>query len=95
MDSPGHMTPPGESPPGEPPPALAPAKPASSDRLLLMFGWIAGALLIISVVTLAALAVFRPEQDREALAQVLDTQLSLIIGAVLGWAAHPSGKTQS
>jgi heme A synthase len=68
-----------------------PNRPAA-DRILIMFGAVAAALLVIAVITLAALAVFRPEQDRSSLAALLDTQLSLIIGAVLGWAAHPSAK---
>ena len=70
-------------------------RPEASDRLLLLFGGVAAILLIVSVITLAALAVFRPEHDRTALAQVLDTQLSLIIGAVLGWAAHPGKRAPS
>jgi len=90
MDSTGDLTPPGEPVELE---VTAEPRREAADELLLIFGKIAAALLLISVVTLAALAVFRPEADRSALAQVLDTQLSLIIGAVLGWAAHPSAKT--
>lgn len=59
-----------------------------ADVLLLLFGWIAGTLLVLSVVTLALLALFRPEADVSGLLRMLDTQISIIIGATLGWAAR-------
>jgi hypothetical protein len=65
-----------------------------ADELLMMFGKIAGILLLASVMLVAVLALFRPETDLSSLTRLIDTQLSLIIGAVLGYAAHPSDAPQ-
>jgi hypothetical protein len=59
-----------------------------ADQLLLMFGAIAGLLLLFSVVLLALVFLFRPEADVSGLTRMLDTQISIIIGATLGWAAR-------
>jgi hypothetical protein len=66
-------------------------QPRVADELLLLFGKVAALLLLISISLTAVLAIFRPTMDISGLASLLDTQLSLIIGAVLGWAAHPGG----
>lgn len=68
------------------------SRPRVADDLLMLFGRIAGLILVSIVVLTAALVVFRPSTDFTALATLLNTQLSLIIGAVLGYAAHPSDR---
>ena len=87
------------------PPAPAPAKEATveiepepeprsrvADDLLLLFGRLAAALLGGVVLLTGLLAIFRPTADLAAIYTLLNTQLSLIIGAVLGYAAHPQVK---
>jgi hypothetical protein len=81
VDGAGDLT--GQSPP--PPP-----RPPVADRLLLMFGYLAGAILVMAILLSALLVIFRPNYDVSGLATLLNTQLSLIIGAVLGYAAHPN-----
>lgn len=60
----------------------------SRDRVMWLFACIAGILLVLAVVTVALLALFRPEADTSELAKAVSTQLSLIVGAVLGYAAR-------
>lgn len=67
-------------------------RPHVADDLLMLFGRIAGLILVAAVALTAVLAVFRPAVDISGLTNLLNTQLSLIIGAVLGYAAHPSEK---
>lgn len=62
--------------------------PPVADRLLLLFGWIAGIMLVSSVILLGLVFLFRPEVDVTGLTRMLDTQISIIIGATLGWAAR-------
>jgi hypothetical protein len=69
-----------------------PARPRVADDLLILFGRIAGLILVSALALSATLAVLRPGTDITALAQMLNTQLSIIIGAVLGYAAHPVEK---
>jgi hypothetical protein len=76
---------------GPPPRPPAPGRSEVADRLLLMFGFIAGAMLVTALALTALLIVFRPATDISSLANLINTQLSLIIGAVLGYAAHPNG----
>jgi hypothetical protein len=66
------------------------ARPRVADDLLMLFGRIAGLILVAAIVMTAILALFRPSTDLAAVTNLLNTQLSLIIGAVLGYAAHPS-----
>lgn len=66
------------------------ARPPVADNLLLLFGRIAGLILVCAIALTAASIVLRPEADITGVTNLLSTQLSLIIGAVLGWAAHPS-----
>lgn len=65
-------------------------RPNVADDLLMLFGRIAGLILVSAIALTAALAIFRPDTDLGGLTNLLNTQLSLIIGAVLGYAAHPS-----
>jgi hypothetical protein len=58
------------------------------DRVMWLFALVAGILLVLSVVVVAALAIFRPDYDTGELAKAISTQLSLIVGAVLGYAAR-------
>lgn len=58
------------------------------DRVMWLFAVIAGVLLVLAVVTVALLALFRPEADTTELAKAVSTQVSLIVGAVLGYAAR-------
>ncbi len=67
-----------------------PERTPIAERLLLLFGYLAGAILILAMVLTALLALFQPEADITGLTRLLSTQLSLIIGAVLGYAAHPN-----
>jgi len=74
-----------------PTPPAAPAVPAPvdmRDRVMWLFAVVAGILLVIAVVTVGLLAIFRPEADTGELAKAVSTQLSLIVGAVLGYAAR-------
>lgn len=62
------------------------------DRVMWLFALIAGILLVLAVVAIALAALFRPEADLAELGKAVSTQLSLIVGAVLGYAARgPSG----
>lgn len=61
-----------------------------ADKLLLMFGVIAGVTLVLSVLLLALLTLFRPDADTTELTKMLNTQVSIIIGAVLGYIARPA-----
>jgi hypothetical protein len=74
-----------------------PVRPSTpvADKLLLLFGWIAGILLVLSVVLVGVLTLFRPEADISGLLKMLDTQISIILGAVLGWAARSSATPRS
>lgn len=63
------------------------------DRVMWLFAIVAGALLVFAVVIVGLLAVFRPETDTTELAKAISTQISLIVGAVLGYAAR--GPNQS
>jgi hypothetical protein len=65
-----------------------PATRAIADKLLYMFGVIAGASIVLSIVLVALLALFRPEAETGELIKALNTQISLIIGAVLGYIAR-------
>lgn len=58
------------------------------DRVMWLFALIAGILLVLAVLTVALLAIFRPEADTGELAKSVSTQISLIVGAVLGYAAR-------
>jgi len=91
--------PPGATPT---PPVVEPPKPSErepverrqvADDLLWLFGRLAGLILVVMVMMTAALAVFRPEADLSSLATLLNTQLSLLIGAVLGYAAYPARRS--
>lgn len=53
-----------------------------------LFALIAGLLLVLAVVTVAVLAIIRPAADTTELAKAVSTQLSIIVGAVLGYAAR-------
>lgn len=68
------------------------ARPGVADDLLLLFGRIAALILFLVVMLTAVLAVLRPEKDLTGVYNLINTQLSLIIGAVLGYAAHPVEK---
>lgn len=63
-----------------------------ADDLLMLFGRIAALILFLVVMLTAVLAVLRPEKDLTGVYNLINTQLSLIIGAVLGYAAHPAEK---
>jgi hypothetical protein len=85
----------GQSEPGAPPlepqpPPASPGRQQVADDLLMLFGRLAGLILVVMVTMTAGLALFRPESDISDLATLLNTQLSLIIGAVLGYAAYPA-----
>lgn len=67
-------------------------RPRVADDLLMLFGRIAGLILLVAITISALLTVFRPSADLSGLANLLNTQLSLIIGAVLGYAAHPTDR---
>lgn len=67
-------------------------RPRVADDLLILFGRIAGLILVSAVALTATLAVLRPNTDISSLSQMLNTQMSIIIGAVLGYAAHPTEK---
>jgi hypothetical protein len=69
-----------------------PTRPRVADDLLILFGRIAGLILVSALALTSTLAVLHPGADITALAQMLNTQLSIIIGAVLGYAAHPMEK---
>jgi hypothetical protein len=58
------------------------------DRVMWLFAIVAGTLLVLAVVTVALLAIFQPEADTSELAKSVSTQISLITGAVLGYAAR-------
>jgi predicted lipid-binding transport protein (Tim44 family) len=60
----------------------------AANKLFLMFGAVAGALMIILALGMMYLAIFKPEVDTTGVSRMLDTQISLIIGGVLGWAAR-------
>jgi hypothetical protein len=49
---------------------------------------IAGCLLVGGVLLVAILALVRPEINMDEIGKALNTQLSLIVGAVLGYAAR-------
>jgi hypothetical protein len=63
-----------------------------ADELLLLFGRLAAAILFAVVLLTGLMALFQPEKDLAGVYSLLNTQLSLIIGAVLGYAAHPTEK---
>jgi hypothetical protein len=63
-------------------------RPAVADDLLMWFGRIAGVTILSSVCIVLLLVVIRPEADIAGLTKMLDTQLSIILGAVLGYAAR-------
>lgn len=67
---------------------LKTARPPVADELLLFFGRVAGFVLALSAVWVLVLVVIRPEVDISGLTKLLDTQLSIILGAVLGYAAR-------
>lgn len=69
-----------------------PPRPRVADELLLLFGRVAALILFLVVMLTALLAVLRPEKDLNGVYNLINTQLSLIIGAVLGYAAHPAEK---
>lgn len=63
------------------------------DRVMWLFAIIAGILLVSAVVFVALVILFRPDADVSELGKAISTQLSLIVGAVLGYAARgPSGQ---
>lgn len=53
-----------------------------------LFAIVAAVLLVGGVVVVALLALFRPDVDMTEIGKALNTQLSLIVGAVLGYAAR-------
>lgn len=59
-----------------------------ADQLLLFFGRIAGLVLVVSAMWVLVVVIIRPEADISGLTKLLDTQLSIILGAVLGYAAR-------
>lgn len=59
-----------------------------ADDLLMWFGRIAGITIIVSLLIVLLLILVRPETDISGLTKLLDTQLSIILGAVLGYAAR-------
>jgi hypothetical protein len=61
------------------------------DRVMWLFALIAGILMVLAVVLVGLLAIFRPDADTGELAKAVSTQLSLIVGAVLGYAARGPG----
>jgi hypothetical protein len=65
-----------------------------ADELLLFFGRVAGFVLALSAVWVLVLVVIRPETDISGLTKLLDTQLSIILGAVLGYAARTPERRQ-
>jgi hypothetical protein len=62
----------------------------AAAKLILMFGVIAGVLMFLLALTMMFAALFRPEVDTTGVARMLDTQISLILGGALGWAARAS-----
>lgn len=84
MDSTDHMNDNAEVVPPEPGRVV----PDIRDRVMWLFALIAGILLVLAVVVVALLALFRPEADTTELAKSVSTQISLIVGAVLGYAAR-------
>jgi hypothetical protein len=90
------------NPPSQPTPAVRetpePQGKAESrsrmvaDELLLLFGRLAAAILFAVVLLTGLMALFQPDKDLAGVYSLLNTQLSLIIGAVLGYAAHPTEK---
>lgn len=58
------------------------------DRVIWLFAIVAAILIVGSVALLTFLALFRPGADIEALSKSVSTQLSIIVGAVLGYAAR-------
>lgn len=74
-------------------PATAPAtRTRVADDLLLLFGRLAAVVLFMVVMLTAIEAMVHPDKDLSGVYNLINTQLSLIIGAVLGYAAHPSEK---
>lgn len=73
--------------PVEAEPEVAVSTP-TADRLLMMFAAIAGGTLVLSVLLVALLALVRPESDTGEIIKALNTQISLILGAVLGYIAR-------
>lgn len=69
------------------------ATPDMRDRVMWLFAVVAGVLLVLAVVTVALLAIFQPEADTTELAKAVSTQISLIVGAVLGYAARGPDRT--
>lgn len=65
-----------------------------ADDLLVWFGRIAGITIMASVVVVLLLVVIRPEADITGLTKLLDTQLSIILGAVLGYIARSPERTR-
>lgn len=59
-----------------------------ADELLLFFGRVAGFVLAASAMWVLVFVVIRPEADISGLTKMIDTQLSIILGAVLGYAAR-------
>lgn len=76
------------------PQSMSPERPRVADDLLMLFGRIAGLILVIVIILTSAIAVFRPEADISSAFTLINTQLSIIIGAVLGYAAHPNEKSR-
>jgi hypothetical protein len=70
------------------------ARPRVADELLLLFGRLAAAILFAVVLLTGLTALFQPEKDLSGVYSLLNTQLSLIIGAVLGYAAHPAERNR-
>jgi hypothetical protein len=64
------------------------------DRVMWLFAMIAGCLLVGGVVLVAILALVRPEINMDEIGKALNTQLSLIVGAVLGYAARGPSTNQ-
>lgn len=72
------------------PPEGPPAPNPVADRVLLMLATLAVAVMLILTVVTAYLAITRPEGASE-LGGIINTQLSVIVGAVLGYAARMTG----
>jgi len=58
------------------------------DRVIWLFAIVAAVLIVGSVALLVFMAIFRPGSDIAELGKTVNTQLSIIVGAVLGYAAR-------
>lgn len=71
------------------------ARTPVADELLLLFGRITAFVLAVSALWVLVLVIIRPDADISGLTKLLDTQLTIILGAVLGYAARtPERRSQ-